>query len=140
LPTPLDEPHVELLRAFREALRDLLFANNGEGEQHAAWEALSPFLSRARLGLNIDPDRGLELQPVSHEAEGPIASLLTIVYESLLKGTWSRLRRVPQADVPFCLLHRPRMARAPGCSMATCGNQAKAQRRRARERNLPMSS
>ncbi|MGA7202271.1 MAG: ABATE domain-containing protein, partial [Candidatus Cybelea sp.] len=80
LPTPLDEGHVELLRAFREALRDLLFANNGEGDQHAAWEGLSPFLSRARLGLNIDPDRGLELQPVSHEAEGPIASLLTIVY------------------------------------------------------------
>ncbi len=59
LPPPLDEGHVALLRAFREALRDLLFANNGEGDLHAAWEALGPFLSRARLALNVDPDRGL---------------------------------------------------------------------------------
>jgi len=58
LPPPLDEGHVELLRAFRETLRDCCFANNGEGDQHAAWEALGPFLSRARLALNVDPDRG----------------------------------------------------------------------------------
>jgi predicted RNA-binding Zn ribbon-like protein len=137
---PLDGAHVELLRAFREALRDLLFANNGEGEQHAAWEALSPFLSRARLGLNIDPDRGLELQPVSHEAEGPIASLLTIVYESLLKGTWSRLRACRKQTCRFAYYDQTKNGSRAWCSMATCGNQAKAQRRRARERNLPMSS
>lgn len=135
LPPPLDDAHVELLRAFREALRDLLSANNGEGDRHAAWEALRPFLSRARLGLSIDPDRGLELQPVSHEAEGPIASLLTIVYESLRTGTWSRLRACRKSTCRFAYYDQTKNGSRAWCSMATCGNQAKAQRRRQRERN-----
>ncbi len=134
LPPPVDQAHLELLRAFRNALRDLLFANNGEGDSHSAWEALSPFLARARLGLSIDPDRGLELRPVSHEAEGPIASLLATVYESLLKGTWSRLRACRKSTCRFAYYDHTKNASRAWCSMATCGNQAKAQRRRQRER------
>ena len=134
MPPPVDQAHLELLRAFRKALRDLLFANNGEGESHSAWEALSPFLARARLGLSIDPDRGLEFRPVSHEAEGPIASLLATVYESLLKGTWSRLRACRKSTCRFAYYDHTKNASRAWCSMATCGNQAKAQRRRQRER------
>ena len=136
LPPPLDQAHLELLRAFREALRDLLFANNGEGNRHSAWEALSPFLARARLGLTIDPELGLELRPVSHEAEGPIASLLAVVYESLLKGTWSRLRACRKQSCRFAYYDHTKNTSRAWCSMATCGNQAKAQRRRERERHV----
>jgi predicted RNA-binding Zn ribbon-like protein len=135
LPPPLDDAHVALLRAFREALRDLLFANNGEGDRQSAWGALSPFLAKARLGLTIDPQRGLELQPLSHEAEGPIASLLAIVYESLRQGTWSRLRACRKQSCRFAYYDRTKNGSRAWCSMATCGNQAKAQRRRQRERH-----
>lgn len=136
LAPPVDQGHLELIRAFREALRDLLFANNGEGDRHAAWEALSPFLARARLALNIDPDRGLELRPVSPEAGGPIASLLTIIYESLRNGTWSRLRACRKPTCRFAYYDQTKNGSRAWCSMATCGNQAKAHRRRQRERNM----
>lgn len=126
-----NEMHLQLLRDFRETLRDLLFANNSEGDASAAWERLQPFLASTRLSLAVNPDCGLELSP---EDKGPIASLLAIVYESQLLGTWSRLRACRKASCRFAYYDRTKNASRAWCSMATCGNQAKAQRRRQRER------
>jgi predicted RNA-binding Zn ribbon-like protein len=133
LAPPKDESHLQLLRDFRETLRDLLFANNGEGDAPAAWERLRPFLASTRLSLAVNRDRGLELSP---EDKGPIASLLAIVYEAELLGTWPRLRACRRASCRFAYYDRTKNGSRAWCSMATCGNQAKAQRRRARERTL----
>lgn len=126
-----NEAHLEEIRDFRESLRDLLFANNGEGDAPAAWEKLPPFLAHTRLSLAVDPNRGLELRP---EDKGPIASLLAVVYESQLLGTWSRLRACRKISCRFAYYDQTKNASRAWCSMATCGNQAKAQRRREREK------
>jgi predicted RNA-binding Zn ribbon-like protein len=126
-----DEHHLAQLRAFRETLRDLLFANNGEGDAPAAWERMQPFLASTRLSLAVNPISGLELKP---QDKGPIASLLAIVYESQLLGTWTRLRACRKASCRFAYYDYTKNASRAWCSMATCGNQAKAQRRRERER------
>jgi len=131
LAPPKDQMHLQLLRDFRETLRDLLFANNGEGDAPGAWERLRPFLASTRLSLAVSPHRGLELSP---EDKGPIASLLATVYESQLNGTWPRLRACRKASCRFAYYDRTKNASRAWCSMATCGNQAKAQRRRERER------
>ena len=134
LAPPKDCTHVRLLRDFREALRDLLFVNNGEGDAASAWERLNPFLASTRLSLAVSPDRGLELAP---EDKGPIASLLATVYESQLQGTWTRLRACRKSSCRFAYYDRTKNASRAWCSMASCGNQAKAQRRRQRERLSP---
>ncbi len=131
LAPPKDATHLEFLREFRETLRDLLFANNGEGDAPNAWERLRPFLASTRLSLAVSPERGLELSP---EDKGPIASLLATVYESQLLGTWNRLRACRKLSCRFAYYDRTKNASRAWCSMATCGNQAKAQRRRQRER------
>jgi predicted RNA-binding Zn ribbon-like protein len=130
LAPPKDETHLGLLRDFRETLRELLFANNGEGNAPEAWERMRPFLASTRLGLAVNPSHGLELMP---EDKGPIASLLAIVYESQLIGTWPRLRACRKASCRFAYYDHTKNASRAWCSMATCGNQAKAQRRRQRE-------
>ncbi len=130
LAPPRDERHVALLRDFRETLRELLFANNGEGDAPLAWERMRPFLASTRLRLAVNPTHGLELMP---EDKGPIASLLAIVYESQLLGTWPRLRACRKASCRFAYYDHTKNASRAWCSMATCGNQAKAQRRRQRE-------
>jgi predicted RNA-binding Zn ribbon-like protein len=130
LAPPKDEHHAALLRDFRETLRELLFANNGEGDAPTAWERMRPFLASTRLGLAVNPTHGLELMP---EDKGPIASLLAIVYESQLLGTWPRLRACRKASCRFAYYDHTKNASRSWCSMATCGNQAKAQRRRQRE-------
>ncbi len=126
-----DQGHLTQLRDFRETLRDLLFANNGEGDGPAAWEQMQPFLASTRLSLAVNPARGLELRP---QDKGPIASLLAVVYESELLGTWTRLRACRKASCRFAYYDHTKNASRAWCSMATCGNQAKAQRRRQRER------
>jgi predicted RNA-binding Zn ribbon-like protein len=131
-----NEGHFRLLRAFREALRDVLYANNGEGDSEAAWAGLRPFMASAHLSLEVNPDQGLELRPVSPEDAGPIASLLAIVYEAQVRGTWPRLRACRKASCRFAYFDQTKNASRAWCSMATCGNQAKAQRRRERERKL----
>ena len=133
LAPPKDRSHLALLRDFREALRDLLFANNGEGDAPAAWARLQPFLAQTRLSLAVEPTRGLELRP---EDKGPIASLLAVIYESQLVGTWPRLRACRKSSCRFAYYDYTKNGSRAWCSMATCGNQAKAQRRRQRLREL----
>jgi predicted RNA-binding Zn ribbon-like protein len=127
----LNQEHLAQLRDFRETLRDLLFANNGEGNGPAAWERMQPFLASTRLSLSVNPSSGLELRP---EDKGPIASLLAVIYESELLGTWPRLRACRKVSCRFAYYDHTKNASRAWCSMATCGNQAKAQRRRERER------
>lgn len=137
--TPVkNEGHSQLLRDFREALRNVLYANNGEGDSEAAWAGLRPFMAAAHLSLDVNPDQGLELRPVSPEDAGPIASLLAIVYEAQVRGTWPRLRACRKASCRFAYFDQTKNASRAWCSMATCGNQAKAQRRRERERNASL--
>jgi len=125
--------HLRQVRDFRETLRDLLFANNREGDAPAAWERMGPFLASTRLSLAVNPTRGLELKP---EDQGPIASLLAIVYEAQLIGTWPRLRACRKTSCRFAYYDYTKNASRAWCSMATCGNQAKAERRRRRQRGL----
>lgn len=126
-----NQKHAQQLRDFRETLRDLLAANNGEGDAATAWAEMGPFLASTRLGLAVDPSHGLELKA---EDKGPIASLLAIVYEAQMNGTWSRLRACRKQTCRWAYYDRAKNASRAWCSMATCGNQMKAQRRREREK------
>ncbi|MBV8373064.1 MAG: ABATE domain-containing protein, partial [Candidatus Eremiobacteraeota bacterium] len=67
---PVSNPReLERLRGFREALRDVLFANNGEGDPAQSWHALHPYLSTARFGLNLRPEHAPALEPAGAGAE-----------------------------------------------------------------------
>jgi predicted RNA-binding Zn ribbon-like protein len=136
LPPVTNPASLERLRNFREALRDVLFANNHQADYRTAWEGLRPFVSSARLDLTIDPERGLGLKPAEQGSESAIASLLALVYEALVDGTWSRLRACRKASCRFAYYDHTKNGSRAWCSMASCGNQAKAQRRRQRERNV----
>jgi predicted RNA-binding Zn ribbon-like protein len=136
LPPVGDAAELERLRGFREAVRDVLFANNGEGELAVAWDGLRPFVNAAHLALGVDAVRGLELRPARPESEGAIAALLAVAYEALLDGTWSRLRACRKSSCRFAYYDHTKNGSRAWCSMATCGNQAKAQRRRQRERSV----
>ncbi|HEV3195912.1 MAG TPA: CGNR zinc finger domain-containing protein [Candidatus Cybelea sp.] len=136
LPPVTNSASLERLRSFREALRDVLFANNHETDYRAAWEGLRPFVSSVRLDLTVDPERGLGLRPARDGSESAIASLLAVVYEALVDGTWSRLRACRKASCRFAYYDHTKNRSRAWCSMASCGNQAKAQRRRQRERGV----
>lgn len=134
LPAVAGNAELHRLRDFREALRDVLFANNGEGRSRDAWEGLRSFVAPARLMLAIESEGRLALRPSDPDCDGAIASLLARVHDALLEGTWPRLRACRKATCRYAYYDRTKNASRAWCSMATCGNQAKAQRRRHRER------
>jgi predicted RNA-binding Zn ribbon-like protein len=134
LPPVSNRRQLERLREFREAVRDLLFANNGEGDTQTAWERLRPFARAARLGVTVDRDRGLSLKATGLHPASTIASILAVVYDALVAGTWTRLRACRKSTCRFAYYDHTKNGSRSWCSMATCGNQAKAHRRRVRER------
>ena len=134
LPPVADDGELDRLRGFREALREVLFANNGAGEIRMAWERLRPFVNAAQMRLTVDSNRGLDLLPAAPEADGAIAALLAVVYEALLDNTWPRMRACRKLSCRYAYYDRTKNASRAWCSMATCGNQEKAARRRLRER------
>jgi predicted RNA-binding Zn ribbon-like protein len=135
LPPVSDASGAERLRQFREALREVLFANNGEADEAAAWERLRPFAEAARVGVVVDASSGLSLTGSGSNEEFVIGSLLAAVHDAIVDGTWSRLRACRKSTCRFAYYDHTKNGSRAWCSMATCGNQAKAQRRRVRERS-----
>jgi predicted RNA-binding Zn ribbon-like protein len=123
------------LRAFREALRGALYANNGEGDPVQAWQQMRPYLSTARYGLAFESERGLSLNPGAAGADRSIAALLAIAYEAMIAGTWGRLRACRKGSCRFAYYDSSKNGSRAWCSMSVCGNREKAARRRTRERH-----
>lgn len=135
LPLLSNQADVERLRAFREVLRDLLSAHNGAADEAAAWKSLRPFLDSARFRLAVHQGHAPALEAAGSGVEGAIATMLAIVYEAIADGTWSRLRACRKHTCRFAYYDRSKNGSRAWCSMALCGNQEKASRRRSRERH-----
>jgi predicted RNA-binding Zn ribbon-like protein len=133
LPPVTNQAETGRLRGFREALRDVLFANNGEAGQAAAWEGMRPYLAAAALQPVFDGCRAIELEPAG-PGDRAIGKMLAIAYEAMVAGTWSRLRACRKSTCRFAYYDSSRNGSRAWCSMAVCGNREKAQRRRTRER------
>ncbi|HEY1655152.1 MAG TPA: CGNR zinc finger domain-containing protein [Candidatus Tumulicola sp.] len=126
---------VERLRAFREVLRDVLLANNGEAGVEGAWQAMNPYLAAGSYRVAAGGGGRLTLQPGGAGAERTIASMLAIVYDAMAAGTWRRLRACRHSTCRFAYYDSSKNGSRAWCSMAVCGNREKAARRRTRERD-----
>ena len=135
LPSLSNQADAERLRAFREALRVALAANNGEVAEADAWEGLGPFLAASAFRLTVRPGSAPALEPIGSGAERVIAAMLAIVYDAIAAGTWYRLRACRKGTCRFAYYDRSKNGSRAWCSMAVCGNREKASRRRTRERN-----
>jgi predicted RNA-binding Zn ribbon-like protein len=119
------------LAAFREALRAAVQSNVGDGDAEAAWKAIEPFAQRTCFSMRAT-ERGLELIPLGKESSGAIASILAIVYQAQLEGTWVRLKVCGKHSCRWAFYDRSKNGSGAWCSMAVCGNRVKAAKRRAR--------
>lgn len=133
LPSVANQEDCDRLRAFREALRDALFANNGEFDPAQAWKELEQFARGTSVAIEIEGGAPV-LRPLGSGSTATIGALLAIVYDAISEGTWSRLRACRKTTCRFAYYDHSKNASRAWCSMTTCGNREKAQRRRQRER------
>jgi predicted RNA-binding Zn ribbon-like protein len=124
----------ERLVAVREALRDLLLANNGgEAAPPAALAVLNEQSAQAAIGVRFDPG-GAELVTRCERVDAAIATLLSIVHGAIKDGTWPRLKACPADDCQWAFYDRSRNRSGTWCDMGECGNRAKARAYRERRK------
>jgi predicted RNA-binding Zn ribbon-like protein len=136
LPPISNRRELDRLRGFREALREAFFANNGQGNPRAAWDALQPYFRQAHFTLTLELGCRPCLEPAGAGADRAISMMLALVYDAVAGGTWQRMRACRKSTCRFVYYDRSKNGLRAWCSMAVCGNREKAQRRRSRDRAL----
>jgi len=134
------EGDVVRLRIFREALRDFV-AHGGQDLPPESRVVLAREMERCPLRLVFcgDDKNDVRLTPVGVGSDCAIAHVLCIVRESQLAGTWPRLKVCPEHECRWVFYDSSKNASAQWCSMAVCGNRAKARRFRERHKPSPIS-
>jgi predicted RNA-binding Zn ribbon-like protein len=110
----------------REAFRAVLHANNGAPVDSAAVETLDAAARDAELTVRWDESGGSELAPARRGLEGAFGKLLAIAYRARVDGSWQRLKACPEESCGWVFYDRSRNRSSTWCSMAVCGNRAKA--------------
>jgi predicted RNA-binding Zn ribbon-like protein len=117
-----DDDDAAAARALREALRELMRANNGEDvDTEAAAASLDDAARRAGIGVRFDtgsirlvaPDRG-------------IGEVLVAAGAAMADGSWSRLKACRSSSCRWAFVDSARNRSRQWCSMSVCGNREKA--------------
>ena len=113
--------------AVREALRALLLANNESELDPGAAATLTAAAGRADLSINVDGRGRARLEPRAAGIDRVFGRLLGIVARAQSDGTWDRLKACPWHTCRVAFYDHSRNRSRTWCSMAVCGNRAKAQ-------------
>ena len=118
----------EFARAIelREALRAVLRANNGAPVDSEAVATLDAAARAAELTVRWDESGRAELAPARAGLDGAFGTLLAIAYRARVDGTWDRLKACPEESCGWVFYDQSRNRSSTWCSMAVCGNRAKA--------------
>jgi predicted RNA-binding Zn ribbon-like protein len=135
-PAGLEAAALVDLRDLREVLRSMLLAHNGEGDEQAGWAQLIGQFSQVRLEVRFAAVAGqADLQPAAPSgADGLRGALAAAIYDAVRDGSWYRLKACRKHSCLYAFYDKTKNGCGTWCSMDTCGNRVKAQRRRARER------
>jgi len=131
----LERAERERLIAVREALRELLLANNSGESPPPVAEKRSPIAASSDCSLSVAIAAGGELVTRCEGVDSSIARLLAIVHEAMGDQTWPRLKVCPADDCRWAFYDRSRNRSGTWCEMGDCGNRAKARAYRERRRH-----
>jgi predicted RNA-binding Zn ribbon-like protein len=124
--TQASEQDLTRSRALREALRAFLYVNAGGELDPKAPAVLDKAAERAGLRLRFDADGAANLTPSAEGVDGAHGRLLAIVAEAMRSGTWTRLKACRSDDCRWTFFDGSKNHSRAWCSMAVCGNRAKA--------------
>ena len=121
----LDDDGLHAVVEVREALRDLTRFNGGALLPAPTLAALQRHSETSPVAVRIADD-GSHLVPAVEGARGAIAALLGIVHDAKVDGSWVRLKCCRDDSCRWAFYDHSRNRSGAWCSMAVCGNRAKA--------------
>ena len=118
--------------AVREAMRGLIGANNGLRVYPVDLATLNEAAAASGLRMRFGPGGRPRLEPEAPGAVGALGRLVAALYGAMQDEDWSRLKLCGDDECRWVFFDRSRNHSSRWCSMASCGNRAKARRFRAR--------
>ena len=113
-------------RAVREAIRELLLANNGvDSDPAAASKTLEEAGRRARLGVRFEDGRPV-LASEDDGVAGAVGRIVATVAELAPTDEWKRLKGCRDEHCRVAFYDKSRNRSRAWCSMEVCGNREKA--------------
>lgn len=115
------------LVTFREGLRGLLLAHNGESGGDAGAEALNELVSPAPLTVRFGPEGEPYLTATGDPdtVEGVMGTVLTAIVLSGADGTWRRLKACRNEGCLWAFYDSSKNRSGSWCTMDVCGARAK---------------
>ena len=132
---PLREADVERAQAFREAVRALLLANNGEPLAGATLDELRAAASSAPLRVEVGGKGSLTTAPAATGVDALVAHTLSVAAAAQERGEWERVKACRSHECVWAFYDRSRNRSRHWCSMGVCGNRAKTRAYRAKRKS-----
>jgi predicted RNA-binding Zn ribbon-like protein len=130
LDSPL-EAGMARARVVREAIRELLYANNGHADGCEPIPALDAAAEAARLTISFE--EGL-LVPRATGLDGVLGRVLVVCFEAMRDGSFGRLKCCRNVKCRWSFYDYSKNRSATWCSMQICGNRTKTATYRSRSR------
>lgn len=112
-------------KRVREALRDLLAAQNGlDADVDAATAAIDDASCKAEYMLRF-ASGGAQLEATAPGVRGALGRILAEVSAGMADGTWAQMRACRAEDCRWAFLDTSKNKSRAWCSMQSCGNRAK---------------
>lgn len=113
---------LERAREVREAIRELLYANNRQATEGDPYGVLRRATDRAGFTLDLEAP---ELAATATGVDGLLGRVLAIAYRAMVDGSWSRLKACRNHGCRWAFYDYSRNRSASWCSMQLCGNRTK---------------
>jgi predicted RNA-binding Zn ribbon-like protein len=129
---PVEESDLKHAVALREAMRSVVGGNNGRQVYPVDVATLNEAARASRLRMRFGRDGKPRLEP---EATGPVGAmgrLVAALYSAMQDEDWQQLKLCTDDDCRWAFFDRSKNHSSRWCSMASCGNRAKARRFRKR--------
>ncbi|MBA3300598.1 MAG: CGNR zinc finger domain-containing protein [Thermoleophilaceae bacterium] len=126
----------DLTRAIevREALRAVLLSHNGQPLEPATVKTLNEVGCDAPFKLRFDIEESPHLVNQGEGVDHALGTVMAVVAASIADGTWERLKACPWHSCLWAFYDHSKNRSGTWCSMAECGNRAKAKAYRERQR------
>jgi predicted RNA-binding Zn ribbon-like protein len=114
--------------ALREAIRGVIGANSGGSVYPIDLGTLNGAAAASRLHARFGPDGKARLEPEVQGVVGAMGRIVSALFASMSEPDWERLKLCGSATCRWAFYDRSRNHSSRWCTMASCGNRAKARR------------
>ena len=118
--------------ALREAIRGVIGGNSGSPVYPVDLATLNEAAAASRLRMRFGRGGKPRLEPEATGAVGAMGRLVATLYSAMQDENWERLKLCGSDSCRWVFFDQSRNHSSRWCSMASCGNRAKARRFRAK--------